>query len=102
MDDLLERKNVIENEVIVDEKSICTTCIHTGHCMYQRQNGGVINSCDEFEPMMTISRKNEILPKDRIESIERKYKGLCANCENRNTCMFADSVSGIWHCEEYR
>jgi len=30
------------------------------------------------------------------------YKGLCVNCENRETCRLAKSEGGIWHCEEYR
>jgi len=29
-------------------------------------------------------------------------KGLCINCENRNTCKFIKPNGGVWHCEEYR
>ncbi len=111
MKGLLEREIVIENEVfenevvpdtVIDDKSICTSCIHTGHCVYQGRSSGSIITCDEFESKMAISRKIEILPEHRIERNEGELKGLCANCDYRNTCMFADSVSGIWHCEEYR
>jgi hypothetical protein len=27
--------------------------------------------------------------------------GLCANCENWETCTFPRSEGGVWHCEEY-
>ena len=106
MKGLLERELVIENEVVtdavIDENSICTTCIHSGHCVYQGRNSGSIITCDEFESKKVISRQNEILPEHRINRTEGELKGLCANCDYRNTCMFADSVSGIWHCEEYK
>lgn len=29
-------------------------------------------------------------------------KGLCINCENRNTCKYIKPNGGVWHCEEYR
>ncbi len=31
-----------------------------------------------------------------------ELKGLCANCEIRDTCTFPKAEGGIWHCEEYR
>ena len=30
------------------------------------------------------------------------YKGLCINCDNRNTCKLIQPNGGVWHCEEYR
>lgn len=29
-------------------------------------------------------------------------KGLCINCENRNTCKYIKPDGGVWHCEEYK
>ncbi len=31
-----------------------------------------------------------------------EYKGLCVNCENRNTCSVPRPEGGVWHCEEYQ
>jgi hypothetical protein len=28
-------------------------------------------------------------------------KGLCLNCENRETCQYPISDGGVWHCDEY-
>jgi NADH-quinone oxidoreductase subunit E len=30
-----------------------------------------------------------------------KYKGLCLNCANRETCTFPKPEGGVWHCDEY-
>jgi hypothetical protein len=30
-----------------------------------------------------------------------QFKGLCSNCENRNTCVNSRMEGGVWHCEEY-
>ena len=27
--------------------------------------------------------------------------GLCATCDNRNTCTFPKPPGGVWHCEEF-
>jgi hypothetical protein len=29
------------------------------------------------------------------------YRGLCANCVYRETCLLPDSEGGVWHCEKY-
>jgi hypothetical protein len=30
-----------------------------------------------------------------------EYKGLCANCVHRDSCLLPKSEGGVWHCEEY-
>jgi len=30
------------------------------------------------------------------------FAGLCIDCENRGTCIYAKVSGGVWHCEEYR
>ena len=32
---------------------------------------------------------------------ESHHKGLCVNCDNRDTCAFPRSEAGVWFCEEY-
>ena len=102
MKGLLEREIVVEKEVVPDKKSICTTCIHSGHCVYQGRSIKSIIACDEFESKTENPEQSEILSERRGAETEGLFKGLCANCNYRNTCMLADSVSGIWHCEEYK
>ena len=102
MKGLLEREIATEREIIPDEHSICVTCIHSGHCMYQGRSTKPIDSCDEFESETANLEQPEILLKRQLAETEGLFKGLCANCNYRNTCMFADSVSGVWHCEEYK
>ena len=102
MKGLLEREIVIEREFVSDKHSICSTCIHSGHCMYQDRSTKPIIVCDEFESEVANSKQPDILSERQEKETEGPFKGLCANCDNRNTCMFADSVVGIWHCEEYK
>jgi hypothetical protein len=37
---------------------------------------------------------------DPPEGVE-VYKGLCANCEKRQTCTLQRPEGGVWHCDEY-
>lgn len=30
------------------------------------------------------------------------FAGLCVDCVDRETCLYARASGGIWHCEEYR
>ena len=32
---------------------------------------------------------------------DNSFKGLCRNCENRETCLLPKSEAGVMHCEEY-
>jgi hypothetical protein len=29
------------------------------------------------------------------------FAGLCVDCQNRHTCLYAKAAGGVWHCEEY-
>jgi len=31
-----------------------------------------------------------------------RVPGLCANCEERDSCRFPRPQGGVWRCEEYR
>lgn len=31
-----------------------------------------------------------------------QYKGLCSNCDKRNSCVYVDKEGGVWHCNEYQ
>jgi hypothetical protein len=113
MKGLLEKEIAVEREVVSEDRplsiskkvqgqhSICTTCLYNGHCAYQGRSTEPVLFCEEFETETGNLNQSEILSKQTIDP-ENLFKGLCANCENRKTCMFADSISGVWHCEEYK
>jgi hypothetical protein len=33
---------------------------------------------------------------------DRIHRGLCLNCDVRNTCTFPKPEGGVWFCEEYQ
>ncbi len=37
-----------------------------------------------------------------VQAIPSYHKGLCMNCDERETCMLPRPESGVWHCEEYK
>ena len=116
-------KNLLEKEVIQEEaekyfpavfaigeyevQSICTTCIHAENCIYRGDGKRTILSCDEFE-VAPGSRKNTSRAvqtnseKQNTVGKTENFKGLCANCDHRHYCQYADTETGIWYCEEYK
>ena len=90
--------------MITEQKdSICSTCLHSGHCQFQRDSRKPIYDCNEFE--LPIPEQDGVVLDSTVEKAGGtigRMVGLCANCENRNTCMSADTVTGIWYCEDYR
>lgn len=83
-------------------RDLCSTCSHTESCGNRSTPGRPIFFCEMFEvfaspPAATAAARE---PAARLDAGE--YKGLCQNCESRNTCIFPKPEGGIWHCEEYR
>ncbi len=83
--------------------SLCGGCLHEENCINRGTALKPVLECNEFEcgrPQTMDSA--ESLPK--ITSVREitSYKGLCATCENNETCMYADMVTGVWNCEEYK
>ena len=92
-------------------KGLCTTCIHASICGLGKNSDSPVIYCEEFEyrfpPMSMKAEITANTPKkarDKLteERTDHSYKGLCINCENRETCTFPKSEGGVWHCEEYR
>lgn len=115
MKHVLERDTIRETEYFPEiftcdnheVPSICITCIHADNCVYREKGNGSIISCDEFESPRGDSEdsalKNRLPPQDkRVGRHKEEHKGLCANCDNRHTCQYADTETGIWFCEEYK
>lgn len=84
---------------------LCTTCNHAGACSYIRNSSQPVLFCEEFDnftpPMVEVTVEQ---PAPTVEDMKTwdEYKGLCVNCDMRETCAIRKPETGIWHCEEYR
>ena len=84
-------------------RDLCSTCNHIRTCGDHSTPQRPIFFCEQFEAFVPVSAgpvaASEQPPSDRGES---QYKGLCINCETRQTCTTCKPEGGVWHCEEYR
>ena len=85
-------------------RDLCSTCNHAQSCGNRGTPEKPIFYCEEFDAYIPESpKKTSISESAPIEMINSdQYKGLCSNCENRETCLLPKPEGGIWHCEEYR
>jgi len=85
---------------------LCVTCNHGAGCSYLRNSTQPVVFCEEFDcataPVVEEARIEAPAPTDADMKLWDEYKGLCANCDVRETCAIRKPESGIWHCEEYR
>ena len=86
---------------------ICTTCNNAPFCAYSKNSKRPVWFCEMFQnqtPTESSPPKNsENLNSEKKSKTDKsKYKGLCINCENRDTCTFPKLEGGVWHCSEYR
>lgn len=80
---------------------LCATCAEAPHCLWLRDCGPVMISCEEFRvatgPRLTLAaavRKTSERPVDQS-------LGLCATCERAETCVLRRPEGGVWFCEEF-
>lgn len=96
-----------------DYLGICSTCNHAPGCAHRIQNSDTaIWECENYDDYVSLSGAefngglSEIVPKPRksrrAEFDALEYKGLCRNCENRDSCNFPQPAGGVWNCEEYQ
>ena len=87
---------------------LCTTCNYAGECANATNSTNPVVYCEEFDDF--VEQKTDIAPTvtTREEQITKAMdlavnavKGLCVNCEHRETCQFPVPESGVWFCEEY-
>jgi len=82
-------------------EGLCSTCIHREHCIYYDPNNPIYQ-CEEFDAFVEPRKINKIAIVPSGKKTNDEFAGLCKNCANRDTCMFAKPQGGVWHCEEYR
>ena len=86
-------------------RDLCSTCNHKSICGTRSTPQRPILFCEEFDaflPLSTSAGGKTVSPKPPDKQDATRYKGLCANCENRETCVMHKDEGGIWHCEEYQ
>jgi hypothetical protein len=91
---------------------ICTTCNNAEICLAQGNKIRPVWFCEQFDDFDdTVTNSIPLLEKQpkyinygsaKKEMDSRQFKGLCINCELRDTCANCNTESGIWHCEEYQ
>jgi hypothetical protein len=92
-------------------RGLCSTCEGAANCTFPRDPNRPILHCDELDSYKpeTVTVKEEAgaelsTPKAASRAKKKEageYKGLCVNCENRETCTFPKPEGGVWHCDEY-
>ena len=75
---------------------VCAICDIAASCPYRLMRAPDDGPCALFEG------SEHILAALRDTAAGHQVKGLCENCENRETCLLPKAEGGIWHCEEYR
>jgi hypothetical protein len=91
-------------------RGLCATCDCAPECTWRaRDPDRPVFHCEEFQcgpggacacaqPAPTAALLTRVDPPPQ----RGRDKGLCINCENRDTCAFRIPEGGVWRCEEYR
>ena len=89
-------------------KGLCSSCNNAPDCGFLEELKKDVLQCEEFDchtPPPEKSSGEEIDLTTDSSSLKHndlgKYKGLCVDCGNRETCRFPKHEGGVWHCEEY-
>jgi hypothetical protein len=87
-------------------QGLCRTCGHAPDCGYIRNSEQPVVFCEEFDsstlPMAEDTQPEASAPTAADMRLWDEYKGLCMNCDTRETCAIRKPETGIWHCEEYK
>ncbi len=86
---------------------LCDTCSHADGCGWRKMNRGPVQFCEEFE--VQAGEHWPPAPRDAAPPTDPPAqalvyampKGLCVNCDHRETCRLPRPESGVWHCQEY-
>ena len=91
---------------------LCSTCNNAQTCGFLKNIKMQVWQCEEYDNSVAIKKKkagkqvsqnnrSQVVLNNHNNQIPGKYKGLCINCENRETCNHEKVEGGIWHCEDY-
>jgi hypothetical protein len=105
-----KRKKAVGSTVVL--RGICTTCNYAAGCAHLKRNPDIViwhceNYDDYVAPGDTLPEvslpvvNNDVALGLETENATVEIKGLCIDCENRDSCVHAMKTGGVWHCEEY-
>ena len=101
------RQEIEPQEEIPQNEGLCATCNEEPNCFYARNADRPVLFCEMFDNTSPVSEKEPQGERSKAQQGETEQiqsatlKGLCVNCENRETCTFPKPEEGVWHCEEY-
>ena len=100
-----QREGISRAELREPLTGLCVNCDNADSCNMRLGQKKAILDCEEHE---VEEKKVEESSKESSDVVAETdggglhFKGLCANCENREYCVFSDDSIGVWHCAEYR
>jgi len=87
----------------VEHRDLCSTCNHAPTCPNRGTLDDPVFFCEEFDAYVPVAATGGLAAGTvGPVAVPQLQKGLCANCENRETCTMPSPEGGVWHCEEYR
>jgi hypothetical protein len=85
---------------------LCATCQNAATCMHRRRATQPVIFCEEFQLATSATPRAVAKAGQTGGSVSPEQEapplGLCANCEERHSCLYARAAGGVWHCELYR
>ncbi len=87
------------------QQGICSSCDNLSLCSFTQPVRQPVYFCEEFTsgPVRTAPvavEKKSGAP--AVIAAREGRRGLCATCDDVESCMYPKDEAGIWHCEEYR
>ncbi len=88
---------------------LCESCVHRDDCHLRQMPTGAVHDCSEYDdgtPVALLEAPSLVsVPAATASNAEPEkspLKGLCVNCDHRETCTLKRPAGGVWHCEEYQ
>jgi len=100
----------MEPKYTAAQLGICAHCVRMTLCTSRKNWMGPIRDCDDFEDRRAAAPEPAVESQpftvDKPIYLEyseeaENYKGLCINCDNRETCGYRTPGRAVWYCEEY-
>jgi hypothetical protein len=88
----------------VASAGLCVTCANADTCVYRKARGKDAQYCEMFDSSNGGSGARAVTFVAPVEPQVREQtalRGLCVNCEHRDSCTLPRAEGGVWHCEEY-
>ncbi len=81
-------------------KGLCSNCEKLETCSYPSTTSETW-FCEEYS-YARPEKSAVIITEHEEEQQAETLKGLCMNCELRDTCKFPKPAGGVWFCGEYQ